>query len=397
MEFHMVLACALLPFLLLSTSTDPLVSVSESSSIEESVVSDAVSRAVVFLLGRQEGTNDAEWPYEGVYRVRPYEDDYEGRAQIPYGYRVGGTSIAASALMQAPGYEEDEARQAAVEKATQFVIDAIEHELMSPDYDGGYDVRGWGYIYGLDFLMRMERQGWTPKPLEKQAHKAAQFYIKSLSAIEIPESGGWSYSRRGPLDKASATSPFMTGPAVQALMAAHAEGYKVSKTMIQRALDALERGRMKSGEVVYSTPTKKPKDPELLPGSIGRMLTTETTLLIARRGSEDRVRHAIHMFFDHWEWLDKRRAQDGTHIKPYYVAPYYFYYAHFQAAQAIEELPEDERDEFRELLRERLWAVRMEDGMWNDRVFPRTANYGTAITVLALTAPGADRPLGRRK
>ena len=60
------------------------------------------------LLARQEGSNQAEWPYQGVYRVRAEADDpdslIEGRGRrrtvIPIGYRVGGTSIAGRAVMR---------------------------------------------------------------------------------------------------------------------------------------------------------------------------------------------------------------------------------------------------------------------------------------------------------
>ncbi len=352
----------------------------------------AVSKAVTFLVERQEGPNQAEWPYEGVYRVPPYEKDYEGRRQIPFGYRVGGTSITACALMQAPGYAEDELRQAAVARATQFVIDATDHELMGPKYDGGYDVRGWGYIYAIDFLMRMEARGWTPKELKREAKKAAKDYLASLADIEIPEYGGWNYARKGALSKASPTSPFMTAPAVHALLAAKAQGYTISKPMLKRALDALEHGRLETGEVPYSYRNDELKDPDQLPGSIGRMLATEVALQLGGRSSTDHVRRALNSFFEHWEWLDKRRAQTGTHVAPYGVAPYYFYYAHYQAALAIELLPEAERENFRKQLRERFLEVQLEDGMWNDRVFPRTANYGTAITVLSLTVPGSESP-----
>jgi hypothetical protein len=32
-------------------------------------------------------------------------------------------------------------------------------------------------------------------------------------------------------------------------------------------------------------------------------------------------------------------------------------------------------------------SVRDDDGSWNDRVFPRSAAYGTAVTLLAFTEP----------
>ena len=348
-------------------------------------VNDAVLTGVAALIEMQEGEGQAEWPYEGVYRVR---------GEIPYGYRVGGTSIVGSALVLASGWEEDEQRRDAVARAAEFVAAAIGEPLMDPDYSGGYDVRGWGYIYALDFLLLLERRELVPKQQRKAVAKAIDFYLDGLEALEIPDSGGWSYSRRGALDQASPTSPFMTGPALQSLFAAKAQGHKVDKKMVARALDALERGRVESGEVVYSSNAGAEHAGGQLPGSVGRMLVTETTLHLAGRGSLSRVRGALDAFLVHWEWLDKRRAQSGTHVKPYGVAPYYFYYAHFQAAQAIELLPEAEREEYRRRLREQLWSVRREDGTWNDRVFERTANYGTSIAVLCLVQPEIARPAG---
>lgn len=378
----------LLPCALLVTAL-PAAGMTDDVEVDEA---QAVSKALVELVGRQEGPGNLEWPYEGVYRVKPYEEDFKGNRQIPYGYRVGGTAITASAILQAPGYDEDKSRQASVARAVDFVTAAIESDHMDPDYDGGYDVRGWGYIYAIDFLVRLEDAERIPKELKKRTRKALAWYISALEEIEIPENGGWSYSRRGPLDKASSTSPFMTGPALQALFSAKRAGHKVDKKILARALDALERGRSESGEISYSIAGEARKAPGMLPGSVGRMLVTENTLYLAGRSSLSRVRGAIDAFLVHWEWLDKRRAQNGTHIKPYGVAPYYFYYAHFYAAQAIEQLPEAERAEYRRRLTERLFDVRMEDGLWNDRVFPRTANYGTAIAVLALTMSQSTVP-----
>jgi hypothetical protein len=100
------------------------------------------------------------------------------------------------------------------------------------------------------------------------------------------------------------------------------------------------------------------------------------------------------MFLEHWEWLEKRRKQDGTHVPPYMIAPYYFFYAHRHVAQAIEFLPEAERPALREKLYALLWRVREESGGWNDRVFPRSESFGTAMTVMALREPALPRPAG---
>lgn len=102
--------------------------------------------------------------------------------------------------------------------------------------------------------------------------------------------------------------------------------------------------------------------------------------------------HAAESFFEHWTWLEKRRQQTGTHVPPYNVAPYYFFYAHGYVAQAIEMLPERERPASRAKLHSILWYVREESGGWNDRVFPRSENYGTAMSLLALAAPEMPPP-----
>jgi len=81
-------------------------------------------------------------------------------------------------------------------------------------------------------------------------------------------------------------------------------------------------------------------------------------------------------------------------VPPYGVAPYYFFYAHGYAAQAIEFLPEAERASYRERFLERLFQVQEASGGWNDRIFPRSENYGTAMGLIALLAPTLDRPTG---
>src|SRR5262245_50625109 len=66
--------------------------------VDGAMKDEAIKKGVEILLKLQEGKDNAEWPYEGVYRVA---------GTIPWGYRVGGTAIVVSALTEAPGYEDD--------------------------------------------------------------------------------------------------------------------------------------------------------------------------------------------------------------------------------------------------------------------------------------------------
>ena len=63
-------------------------------------------------------------------------------------------------------------------------------------------------------------------------------------------------------------------------------------------------------------------------------------------------------------------------------------YAHLQAAQAIEMLPDAaRRAALRADLVARLAKIQEPGGGWNDRVFPRSLSFGTATVILALLQP----------
>lgn len=347
----------------------------------------AIGSCVEFLLKAQEGGDGdakAEWPYEGVYRVA---------GKIPIGYRIGGTSIVASALIQAPGYAQDDSRKESVARAVKFVTTALHERLMNPDYDGGYDVRGWGYTYALHFLLTLKSTGAIenlPEELRKSVDEHIPWCIDAIQQTEINQAGGWNYARAPGKNAVSPQSPFMTGPTLQALFEAKRQGFEVDAEVVERGLKSLERGRAESGSVSYSGDSSRRG--EKIPGAVGRMLASEITLYLAGRSDLSRVRGALDAFLVHWDWLDQRRAKKGTHEGPYAIAPYYFYYAHSQAAQAIELLPAADRAEYRRRLYDLLFSVRLEDGTWNDRVFPRTANYGTSQALMVFVMPQMPRP-----
>jgi hypothetical protein len=291
-----------------------------------------------------------------VYRVPG-----KGGAMIPIGYRVGGTAIAALALIRAPGYAADSARGDAVRSATRFITSSIEHPLMSHEVEATYDVRGWGYTYGLLFLVAQRKSGHDPPELKGAIDAAIRFFIDGIEATAVPETGGWNYARRRGFDAPGPQAPFMTAPTLIALFEAAA------------------------GACV--------KDPRsAVPGASGRMVVTEVALALAGRSDAMRLRSAVDAFIAHWDRLEERRAKTGTHEGPFGVAPYYFYFAHLYAAQAVELLPEDDRPEYRSRIRALVFRTRADGGAWNDRVFERSASYGTSMALLTLLAPEAPAP-----
>ncbi|HYE60811.1 MAG TPA: prenyltransferase/squalene oxidase repeat-containing protein [Phycisphaerales bacterium] len=336
--------------------------------------SDAITKGIAVILKLQQGNNNAEWPYEGVYRVR---------GQIPWGYRVGGTAICTLALVEAPGYKDDATRQEAVKKACKFICESrTEKDLSLETYKESYDVRSWGHLEAVATFSRMKQLEAFPAGMEQEIEDAMAFYLDALHKLEMPKVGGWNYARPG------APSTFMTARALQALFEAKAAGYTVDPEVVSRALAFLEKCKNATGAVMYAgTPRGEPRKSDGVPGATGRMCSVESTLFLAGRSNTPAMRGACDAFIVHWSWLNQRRVQTGTHVPPYGVAPYYFMFAHYYAATAAELLPASEREEYHRRINELLFSVRNEDGSWNDRVFERSAAYGTAMAMLAIMAP----------
>jgi hypothetical protein len=326
-----------------------------------------------------------EWPYEGVYR-------FDGL--IPSGYRVGGTAITCWALLESPGFEDDEPRRETFQRGVAFILDALEKDpLLQSGFEGSYDVRGWAHCYGLRVLLRAVERGVLDDATAKLAERRIEALIGALEATAIPVIGGWHYARPPGADAPCSPSTFMTAPILQALFQARSQGFPVSDAVIQRALASLEKGRLETGAFQYGTSEHQTgKGFEHPAGACARMAVCETTLHLAGQGSEARIRAAIEAFLEHWDWLEKRRKKTGTHVPPYMIAPYYFHFAHTYVGQAIEQLPEKDRPALRRRLRGLYWLTRENDGGWNDRVFPRSKAYGTAMAILGLMMPQMPPP-----
>jgi hypothetical protein len=361
----------------------PVAVVGPPAPPDQTAIDSAVREGIAFLISAQEGSPKAQWPYEGVYRVG---------GEIPVGYRIGGTGIVGECLVRTPGYQADTARRDAVRRACEFVCAGVREPLMDPVYEGGYDVRGWGYCYGARFLLVLRAAKAVPAGMETEADAALRWYLDAMQKTELPEVGGWNYARQPGIETPSPASPFMTPPCLQVLFEAKAQGLPVDAAVVARALDALERCRTADGNYAYSAQRQTREPARSIPGAIGRMVCSESVLMRAGRSDVASIRAALDAFIAHWRQLEIRRKKSGTHVGPYGVAPYYFFFGFYHACDAVELLPVAERAEYRRQFEQLLFAVRDPDGTWDDRVFPRTRNFGTAMTLMALQRPQFPAP-----
>ena len=338
-----------------------------------------IRKAVTQLVSIQE--ESGAWPYEGVYRVN---------REIPVGYRIGGTSIVAGTLLHAAPSDE-KARQA-VDKGLGFVLKNLGDPLMRASVEDAYDVRIWGQATALEFLCHVK----AAKAAGERTKEVDGWIGRLVNTIATEElvDGGWNYASR------ERVASFVTAPVVQALLFARGQGFEVSREILDRAKKTLESARSDSGAFLYSGRFKEGETrytSDQLAGSCARSTACESTLRMLGGGSVDAVRAALNAFHAHWDELEKRRKKTGTHEGPYKIAPYYVYYGHRYAGQAIQMLPEAERTKERERLLKVILKTRDADGTWNDRVFDRSRAYGTSMIVLALLGDRAPIPpaLGR--
>ncbi|MFC1724453.1 hypothetical protein ACFL4T_02420 [candidate division KSB1 bacterium] len=331
----------------------------------ESVISTAVEQIVK---SQQE---DGSWPYEGVYRVG---------GEIPIGYKVGGTAIVCQMLLFVNNDSDKEAA-GAFSKGIDFILEGLEHPLMKPSTVNTYDVRLWGHSYALQLFCYLKNAGFSYVSSKQRAsiEKWIPDLVKILLEEELPQ-GGWNYATR------SQQATFVTGPVAQTLIWAKALGVNVPPQVLRKTKDVLLAARYSSGAFEYSGKKGMYDKPErsAIQGSIARSALAETTLYLLGESSIENIQNAVEAFHKYWDELEKRRKKPGTHEPPYGIAPYYFYFGHYYAAQAVEMLPENVRVNERTRLKNLIMKTIDSDGTWNDRIFERSKAYGTAMAVMTL-------------
>lgn len=347
-------------------------------------VSELIRAGVAQILAGEEkvSENKGSWSYEGVYRSQD--------GQIPLGYRVGGTAIACTALLYC-GDVKDIKITSAIERGAEFILSQLGDPLLAPDTKNAYDVRIWGHACALEFFSHLKlrnRAGKHAKEIEEWMPKLVQ----TIATEEIA-GGGWNYAHH------TSSATFVTAPVALSLLYARDAGATLPAGLLDRARDLLDRCRLESGAFVYDEQTLKLKVPESksrlaaieqvdrtarLPGAIGRSPASESALALLGKSDAARLAKSVHNFYEYWDELEKRRAKTGTHVGEFGIAPYYFYYAHRYAAMAIELMPAAERAAERARLLQFIMRTRDDSGGWNDRHFPRSRSYGTAMVILSL-------------
>lgn len=348
---------------------------------------EARDRAIAWLVREQH--EDGSWAYPTPDHLGDFGYAWETYAA----YRLAADALACEALRVAP---ETPDRRAALERGLAWLA---EQRPLQRGADWDVDAT-WGSLYGYVVLVsaaldgRFDAEPWAPRLRES----ALRFW--NDLAVRQTREGGWAYYDDPPftLRPTWATS-FCTALVLPSLIRGRAElALPIGAERVERATEYLRRCALPNGAFAYDlNPVPQPYGGlhiDQVKGSLGRIQVCHVALARAGVGwvTADRVREGLAAFFEHHRMLDFARTRPIPHEGPYRNAGYFYLFAHYYAAQAIELLPEGEREGWHRKLRPHVIKTMATDGSTSDFL---TASYqlvaGTSYAALALSIGLADR------
>lgn len=340
-----------------------------------------VSRAVKFLQKKQNA--DGSWASGAPESLLEFEFSPESF----YDWQMATVGLCCMALMVA---DDNPERQAALERAITWLCTS-----RLPKRGSDWDIDGnWTSLYGYIALeqaacdARFQAEPWRAK-IEK---RALEFYHQ-LEAAQTPE-GGWGYYE-GPVvsERPTWATSFSTACAIPALIDGKAHGWPIDQKLIDRATAYVRRCALPNGAYEY--------DLHMVPrisggehindvkGSLGRIQVCNWALRRAgeKKVTDEKIREGLEEFFENHRFLDFARMRPIPHEGYYRNAGYFYFFGHYHAALAINELPESEREAWHARLRPQLSKVQWADGSSLDFQGSSYLMYAdTCFSILALEA-----------
>ena len=302
-------------------------------------------------------------------------------------WRLASHSISCLALAAAPETPE---RRAALDDAVRFLCET-DLPLRDSDWDIDYV---WTSLYG--FVGTIELLD-DPRFSEGELHDLlvvrARHFLGILERNQA-STGGWAYYDDPPFMKEPtwATS-FCTALVLPSLKKAGTLGIEVPDEMIERALRYVVRCALPNGAYTYDLdPVPRINGVEhinLIEGSLGRTQVANWARreLGDRRVTDEVIREGLEALFEHHGYLDHVRLRPIPHEGFHANAGYFYFFAHYYAAKAINQLPAEERESWHARLRPHLAKTQRPSGASSDFLdSDYTVNAGTSFVILALEA-----------
>ena len=298
----------------------------------------SVQRAVRWLLEKQ--NPDGSWGTSTVESL--FELQYSNASF--HAWKVAGGALSFMALRVV---DETPERRAALEKALSYLCSQD-----PPKRGNDWDIdSNWTALYAFVALVDAARDPrFAGEPWKTRIAERGRDYYRVLEATQEPL-GGWGYYE-GPVVSRRPTwsTSFATACVIPALVAARDElGWPVDAKVVERAVKYVDRCRLPNGAVSYDLDAIPRIDGgeniNQVKGSLGRIQVANWALRRAGVPSvtDERIRWGVEQFFENHRFLDAARLKPVPHESWYANAGYYYFFGHYHAALAIQELPEAER------------------------------------------------------
>ena len=367
----LILLCICIPSLILADQN--------SSHQNDQLIGNAISDGSKFLLSNQ--NPDGSW---GTPQQTKGLNIYAPIPGAHRAFRLAVTALSLSALLEVqkdnPDYQET------ITQGKEYLVENLT-SLRRATPMAIYNV--WSHAYGIQSLVRL--YGHSTKKSEKE--KLRSIISQQITMLQKYESidGGWGYYDFNAQTKQPSGSSisFVNATALVALKEAESIGVEIPGKMVQKALNAIRRQRLPDHSYLYGEYLKyKPRRGINRPaGSLGRSHACNLALQVWGDQSVTAEIHKLCLdrLVKRNGWLDVARKRPVPHESWFAVAGYFFYYGHLYASLCIEQLPENERDFYKQNLAQILIPLQEKDGSWWDFPFYNYhQQYGTAMALISL-------------
>ncbi|MHC4892296.1 MAG: prenyltransferase/squalene oxidase repeat-containing protein [Planctomycetota bacterium] len=360
-----------------ATPLDPL---GVPVEMDQAAAREALDRSLDFLVSTQ--LEDGSWGSGALEGL----SEFGFSVETYYAWQVASHGIATMALLEADSTPE---REAALEKAVGWLSGARMPKRGS-NWDTDYT---WSGLYGLVATSRVASDPrFADGDVAEAIDARGREFWRILATTEVP-SGGWAYYDDPPYAmRPNWATSFCTALILPSLERAERLGWIEDESHLKRGITALQRCALPNGAYTYNASSAIPRSGagesiNNVKGSLGRIQVAHWALGTLGDPSitPERLRWGLEQFFEHHKFLDAAYMRPVPHEAYYANAAYFYLFAHYYAAEAIDLLPREEREGYHARLRPHLIKVQRADGSSVD--FLGTSylvTAGTGYTALAL-------------
>jgi len=314
-------------------------------------------RSIAFLLRMQRAN--------GGFEDSNY--DFGGLDSLP-NVHCAVTALALQALL-----EHRKGREAlldpAISRGLAYLLDPKHYA------DADRDEWIWAKVYPIQLFARMLETRQFCGLKESKLRAALQRFVQELGARQQGD-GSFRHEYR---------NPFVTASVLHVMNLAKAQGAKLPKDLVPRALVSLQRCRARNGGFTYSQWAGRALPRVALIRAAGRMPLCESALFVWSASDRKRLRTALDTALKFHQEMERARKYDD-HTPPNIYGGFFYFYDLWGRVLAIRSLARVSRslaDRYRQDLQKRVLATSEIDGTFIDS-HELGRSYGTAMALLCL-------------